>query len=64
MILVKIIDEDGEDVYVNPEYVHAVTNVPIDNSQRCRIDYGSGYMECIYVKARASVVVSQLRRKS
>ena len=62
MILVKIVDEDGEDVYVNPEYVHAVTNIPTDTSQRCRIEYGSGYMECIYVKACASFVASQLSR--
>lgn len=61
MILVKIIDEEGEEVYINPEYVHAVTNVPTDTSQRCRIDYGSGHVECIYVMDLASVVVSRLR---
>ncbi len=54
MRLVKIEDEEGTTIFLNPEYIHGIVAMPEDG--RSRIDYGSGYMDCVYVKKPQEMV--------
>ena len=59
MELIKLVDYENTAHYLNKEYIIAIrpTNPsPTDNGKQSKIEYGSGFVDCIYMKESVNYV--------
>ena len=67
MELIKLVDHEGTPQYLNKDYIISIRpfygfSTEGDN-RRSKVEYGSGFIDCIYMKESASEVAIMVRRK-
>lgn len=63
MELIKIVDYEDTIHYLNKEYIIAVRPFPYlgtDDDRKSKIEYGTGFVDCIYMKESASEVAGKI----
>lgn len=60
MELIKFIDYEGQVHYLNKEFIISVRPFDgiLDQIRKCKVEYGNGWMDCIYMSERVNEVVS------